>query len=208
MSAPQDLDVELLAAAQRGDEDSWQRLVSRYQPLVDKIIRRHRLSSWDGEDVSQHVWMQLVAQASRLREPRAVAGWIATTTAHRCCQVLRKLKRSISIDPIDGPGLDSAGSTVVWGAASEHRGVDDDLLRAELRKAVRRGLTELTADQQQLLLLVIAEPAVPYREISARLGMPVGSIGPTRARLLKRLGKSLAVQTLMNDAPAEIAVAA
>jgi RNA polymerase sigma factor (sigma-70 family) len=203
-----DLNVDLLAAAQSGDEQAWQRLMSWYQPLVDKIIRRHRLSPWDGEDVSQHVWMQLVDQVGRLREPRAVAGWIATTTAHECWQVLRKQKRSISIDPLDGPGMDSAGSTVVWGSGSEHRGLDDNLLRAELRKAVRRGLAELTADQQHLLLLVIAEPAVPYREISRRMGLPVGSIGPTRARLLKRLGNSRAVQLLMNDAPAETAIAA
>jgi len=203
-----DLNVDLLAAAQSGDEEAWQRLMSLYQPLVDKIIRRHRLSPWDGEDVSQHVWMQLVDQVGRLREPRAVAGWIATTTAHRCCQVLRKQKRSISIDPLDGPGMDSPGRTVVWGSASEHRGLDDNLLRAEVRKAVRRGLAELTADQQNLLLLVIAEPAVSYREISRRTGLPVGSIGPTRARLLKRLGNSHAVQRLMNDAPAETAIAA
>jgi RNA polymerase sigma factor (sigma-70 family) len=203
-----DLDVDLLTAAQSGDEEAWQRLMSRYQPLVDKIIRRHRLSPWDGEDVSQYVWMQLVDQAGRLREPRAVAGWIATTTAHRCCQVLQRQKRSISIDPIDGPGMDSAGSTMVWGSGSEHSGLDDNLLRAELRTAVRRGLAELTADQQKLLLLVIAEPSVPYREISRRMGLPVGSIGPTRARLLKKLGNSLAVQLLMNDAPADTAIAA
>ena len=167
--------------------------MSRYQPLVDKIIRHHRLSPWDGEDVSQHVWMQLVDQVGRLREPRAVAGWIATTTAHRCCQVLRKQKRSISIDPLDGLGMDSPGSTVVWGSGSEHRGLDDNLLRAEVRRAVRRGLAELTADQQNLLLMVIAEPACLSRD-QRRTGLPIGSIGPTRARLLKRLGKQLAVQ--------------
>lgn len=209
MSASQaDLNVDLLAAAQSGDEEAWERLMSRYQPLVDKIIRHHRLSPWDGEDVSQHVWMQLVDQVGRLREPRAVAGWIATTTAHRCCQVLRKQKRSISIDPLDGLGMDSPGSTVVWGSGSEHRGLDDNLLRAEVRRAVRRGLAELTADQQNLLLMVIAEPAVSYREISRRTGLPIGSIGPTRARLLKRLGNSLAVQLLINDARADTAIAA
>jgi RNA polymerase sigma factor (sigma-70 family) len=191
LALQEDLDIDLLAAAQSGDEEAWLRLISRYQPLVDKIIRRHRLSPWDGEDVSQFVWMQLVGQAGRLREPRAVAGWIATTTAHRCCEVLRKQKRSITIDPLDGPGMDSAGSAVVWGSGSEHRGLDDNLLRAELREAVRRGLAELTADQQRLLLLVTAEPAVPYREISRRMGLPVGSIGPTRARLLKRLENAL-----------------
>jgi RNA polymerase sigma factor (sigma-70 family) len=204
----EDLGVDLLTAAQSGDEEAWQQLMARYQPLINKIIRRHRLSLWDGEDVSQHVWMQLVDQAGHLREPRAVAGWIATTTARRCCLVLRQQKRSISIDPLDGLGMDSHGSTAVWESGTEHRGLDDDLLRAERRRAVRQGLAELTADQQRLLLLVTQEPAVPYREISRRMGMPVGSIGPTRARLLKKLENSLAVRLLMDDLPADIALAA
>jgi RNA polymerase sigma factor (sigma-70 family) len=207
MSAWQEnLGVDLLIAAQSGEEDAWQRLMAQYQPLINKIIRRHRLSLWDGEDVSQYVWMQLVDQAGRLREPRAVAGWIATTTARRCCLVLRQRKRSISIDPIDGLGMDSNGNTAVW--ESEHSGVDDDLLRAERRRAVRQGLAELTAEQQKLLLLVAQEPALPYREIGRRMGMPIGSIGPTRARLLKKLEGSLAVQLLMDDEPVDIAIAA
>lgn len=204
---PENVDVELLAAAQGGDQQAWAQLVERYQPLINKISRRHRLSSWDAEDVSQHVWAQLVDQAARLREPRALPGWIATTTARRCCHVLQKRNRSICVDPLDGPGLDSAGNTAPW-SESERSGVEDGLLRTELRQAVRTGLADLTSDQQALLLLVVADPPVPYAEISRRLGMPIGSIGPTRARLLQRLRRSVAVQVLMADAPMEIAKAA
>ena len=207
MVSPIDIEVDSLAA-QSGDEAAWNRLISQYQPLVDKIIRRHRLSPWDGDDISQHVWMQLVDHIGRLREPRAVAGWIATTTAHQCCQVLRKQKRVVSVDPLNGSGLDSAGTTTMWGSGCEHRGLDDNLLRAELRTAVRRGLAELTPRQQTLLLLLTAEPAVPYREISRRMGVPVGSIGPTRARLLKRLGHTIDAPSLVKDAPSNTGIAA
>ena len=78
-------------------------------------------------------------------------------------------------------------------------GVDDDLLRAEQRRAVRQGLRELTAAQQQLLLLLVADPPVPYAEISQRLGLAMGSIGPTRARLLKKLEKTVAVRQFTED---------
>lgn len=203
-----DLDDDVLPAALDGDQEAWQRLVRRYQPLVDKIVRRYRLSPWDGEDVSQHVWTQLVDHGKRLRDPRALPGWIATTTAHGCCQVLRKQKRSVSVDPLEGPGLDSASGNGMCWSTPEHRGLDENLLRAERCQAIRQGLSELTPGQQELLLLVVAEPAVPYCEISRRTGMPVGSIGPTRARLLKRLKNSASVQLLVNDAMADASCAA
>lgn len=208
MSATQtEVDIDFLAV-QNADEQAWERLMLRYQPLVDSVIRRHRLSTWDGEDVSQHVWMQLVNHVGRLREPRALAGWIATTTARRCCEVLRKQKRVVYVDPVDGQGLDGADCTAVCGAGSTAQGIDGSLLRAELQEAVRRGLAELSADQRTLLLLVTADPAVPYREISRLMDLPVGSIGPTRARLLKRLRNSRDLQLLLSHLSSYAAVAA
>jgi len=72
--------------------------------------------------------------------------------------------------------------------------VADDLLRAERARAVRDGLAELTSDQRELLLLLVAEPPLSYEEISRRLGIPVGSIGPTRARHLKKLRETTAMR--------------
>jgi len=79
--------------------------------------------------------------------------------------------------------------------------VDDELLRAEQRSVVRQGLAELREDQRQLLLLLVADPPVPYCEISRRMKVPIGSIGPTRARLLRKLQKSIGVRLVIEDLP-------
>ena len=82
------------------------------------------------------------------------------------------------------------------------------MLRAEQRRAVRQALAELPETQQQLLLMLVADPPIPYCEISRRMNLPIGSIGPTRARLLKKLGKSAAVRLLIEDQSGAISAAA
>ena len=72
----------------------------------------------------------------------------------------------------------------------------EDLLRQERRRAVRDGLAELKPEQRELLLLLHAEPPVSYQEISRRLGIPTGSIGPTRARCLEKLRRTSALRLL------------
>ena len=192
-------DAELLASATDGDEQAWEQIIGRYQPLVDAIARRHRLAPCDAGDVSQHVWLQLVDQAARLREPRALPGWIATTATRKCYEVLRSNKRAVSVDPFSYGVFARPDSGAVWAGARDAFEVDDDLLRAEQRRAVRQGLAELSETQQQLLLLLVADPPVSYAEIGQRMGLPLGSIGPTRARLLKKLGRTSAVRGLVED---------
>jgi DNA-directed RNA polymerase specialized sigma24 family protein len=75
--------------------------------------------------------------------------------------------------------------------------VEDVVLRADGRRAVRRGLAELSAEQRRLLLLLVAEPALTYRQISQRLGIPIGSVGPTRSRCLRRLANTPSVRALL-----------
>ncbi len=194
-------DAELLGAAKKGDETAWQEIIARYQSLINAISRRYRLAPYDAHDVSQYVWMQLVDHIHKLRDPRALPGWIAVTTTHRCYEILRAHKRSVTVDPlaIGTFGLvDMAAKTINGDGRSD---VDDDLLRAEQRSAVQQGLAELTEGQQQLLLLLVADPPVPYREISRRMNLPTGSIGPTRARLLKKLRGTRAVRRLVEDPP-------
>lgn len=195
---------DLLAACQDGDESAWQQMVERYQPLVDAITRRYRVPACDADDVSQHVWVQLLSHAARLRDPRALPGWIATTATRRCYEILRAHRRAVALDP-SAFVRSEAGP---WPGAGQSAGVDDDLLRAERRGAVRRALAELTDAQQQLLLLLASDPPISYREIGARLGLPVGSIGPTRARLLRRLGRSTAVRDLRVETRPELAAVA
>jgi RNA polymerase sigma factor (sigma-70 family) len=184
--------------ATKDDEEAWRQLIDRFQPLIESIARRHRLAPSDAQDVSQYVWMQLLDHGNSLREPRALPGWIATTTKRRCYEILRDHKRLITADPLLMSMTNSDG----------HFAIDDELLRAERRSVVRQGLAELREDQQQLLLLLIADPPVPYCEISRRMQLPIGSIGPTRARLLNKLKDNVAKRLFIEDQPSKASAAA
>lgn len=200
-------DVELIEAAGGCDEEAWEEIVGRYQPLINAISRRHRLAPDDANDLSQYVWMQLLDHIHKLREPRALRGWIAATTTHRCYEILRNYKRSVSVDPGVIGRFELAEATARKTNGEGPLGVDDDLLRAEARRAIRQGLAELTESQQELLILLVADPPVPYCEISQRMKLPIGSIGPTRARLLKKLRKSTALRRLIEDYPVPVRAA-
>jgi RNA polymerase sigma factor (sigma-70 family) len=179
---------QLVAAALDGDHTSWNALVGRYTPLVLSVVRRHRLQGSDAEDVVQTVWLRLVENLRGIREPAALPGWIVTTTRNECLHVIRKQRL---VSPTD---LGEEG----WPDGSAETPVDSDLLAAERHEALLMALAELPERQRALLLLLVEDPPVSYEEISRRLGIPVGSIGPTRARALARVRAFQAVQALLN----------
>jgi RNA polymerase sigma factor (sigma-70 family) len=183
--------VLLVTTARDGDKAAWDALVERYAPLVWSICRRHRLTAADSEDVGQSVWLRLVEHLATLREPAALPGWIATTTQRECLRVLKLGRRTEPIDP----------------QASEHDMVDDavpvdqELLLQERRLALRTAFTQLSLRCQQLLSMVIGDPPRPYSEISRSLHIPIGSIGPSRARCLDRLRHCSALVALIEVEP-------
>ena len=180
----------LVPAAREGDQVAWDAIVDRFLPLVGAIIRRHRLSEADGDDVSQTVWLRLVEHLGALREPDALPGWIRTTTRNECLRVIAARGRVRPVDPQDGGGLDAVAADVAG----------DDLLAAERRQALREALAELPAARRDLLLLLLmADPPLAYEVISERLGIPIGSIGPTRARALEQLRRTRALRGLGPD---------
>lgn len=85
---------ELVLAAQKGDGSAWNALISRYTPPIDSNTRRYRLSPSDAEDVSQLVWLRLFENLTRLREPRALPGWISTTTKNEALRLLASGRRA------------------------------------------------------------------------------------------------------------------
>jgi RNA polymerase sigma factor (sigma-70 family) len=176
----------LVPAAREGDQDAWNAIVDRFLPLVEAIARQHRLSEADGDDVSQTVWLRLVEHLHQLREPNALPGWIRTTTRNECLRVLAARGRMRPVDPQEGGGLDSVEPSVS----------DDQLLAAERRHLLREALAELPAARRELLLLLLADPPLGYEAISERLGIPIGSIGPTRARALEQLRRTRALRGL------------
>lgn len=177
----------LVPAARDGDQRAWNAIVDRFLPLVCAVVRRHRLRGADGDDVSQTVWLRLVEHLGAIREPEALPGWIKTTTRNECLRVLGAHGRTLPVDPQESPALD--------------RGTDDDVVGdlhdVERQQALREALLELPADRRQLLLMLLDDPPIPYADISRRLGIPVGSIGPTRARALDQLRNTRALQRLV-----------
>lgn len=179
--------ADLVHAAAEGDEDAWSRLVERYLPLVRSVIRLHGISGQHGEDVSQILWLRLVEHLKDLREPRALAGWIKTTTRNECIQLLRSARKMVPVGALVEP--ETPTPTI--------QEPDADLLRAERHQALLQALAELPEHQRDLLVLLVADPPLSYTEISHRLGIRIGSIGPTRARALSRLRESPAMAALI-----------
>jgi len=178
--------VALVTRASGGDQEAWYELVDRYAPLVYTICTRYRLSNHDIEDVGQNVWLLLVEQLGKLREPAALPGWLATTTARECLRVVTAASKAERL----GTGLDD--SVVFVDDAT----IDGEILVAERNAALRAAFAALPPRCQQLLSMLISDPPHSYADIHAELGLPVGSIGPQRARCLDRLRQSDALAAL------------
>ncbi len=176
VSPPIDL-PELVAAAAAGHQVAWAGLVERFGPLISSLIGRYRLAPSDASDVRQTVWLRLVEHIENLREPRALPGWITTTTRNEAQRVLTARRRVYLVDAQMESTLDRTG----------YVDLDENLLRQERQAAVHAGLDELRPEHRDLLILLFADPEVSYQEISRKLGIPTGSIGPTRARSLRKL---------------------
>jgi len=177
----------LVRASASGSETAWNELVRRYSPLVMAVTRTYQLAADDAKDVSQTVWLRLVENLANLREPDALPGWLATTTQRECIRQLRQGRRVLPVDPHTDGALQRCATV----------DPDTDILRAELHQAMRDGLAELPARDQELLRLRAADPPKSYEEISQLLGMPIGSIGPTLRRSLGRLRETSAMRAYL-----------
>ncbi len=180
---------DLVARARSGDRQAWDALVERYAPLIWSICRRHRHGRADADDVGQSVWLRLLDQLDRVREPAALPGWLSTTTRRECLRVLSAAQGPhATIYALDVESLPDQRT----GTA------DQELLAAERHAALRAAFTQLPPNGQQLLALLTADPPTPYADISAQLGIPVGSIGPTRSRYLDKIRRHPAIAALIN----------
>jgi len=181
--------TDLVTRAREGDKQAWDALVERYAPLVWSICRRYRLGTADTSDVGQNVWLRLVEQLDKIRDPAALPGWLATTTRRECCRTLREARRrQVAGHVLDVENIPDPRSGIA----------EDELLLAEYQAALREAFDHLPPSCQQLITLLMADPPVPYAEISARLGIPVGSIGPTRGRCLDKLRSYPAIAALIS----------
>jgi RNA polymerase sigma factor (sigma-70 family) len=172
--------IALVDRAARSDQGAWNEIVDRYAPLVWGICARFQLSGQDREDVGQSVWLLLVEQLGKLREPAALPGWLATTAYRECLRVVGSAHKSEPLGPEFDDSVRFVDKTVI----------EEEILMAELNASLRAAFAELPLRCQHLLGLLMSDPPTPYAEISTRIGIPVGSIGPQRARCLDRMRRS------------------
>ncbi len=181
--------ADLVKRAENGDAQAWNALVERYAPLIWSICRQYRLGRADADDVGQNVWLKLVRQLDKVRDPAALAGWLATTTRHECARVGRAARNPRTAPYVlDAEFIPDPQSGMA----------EDELLRAERHAALREAFADLPPSCQRLIALLITDPPVPYGEVSTRLGIPTGSIGPTRGRCLAKLRRHPAIAALLH----------
>jgi RNA polymerase sigma factor (sigma-70 family) len=173
------LDVaQLVRRAAQGDRRAWERLVDQYSRLLWAMTRDFKLAESDAADVVQATWLRLLEHIDRIEYPERIGSWLATTARHECLRQLAAGKRAIPVQDDD----------VAFSAAvANEPDVDERLLADERARAVREAMSTLPSRSQRLLELLMADPPVSYTEISDQLGLPIGSIGPTRGRCLERL---------------------
>lgn len=176
----------LLESAAKGTESAWREIVTRYSPLVLAVCRDYGLSGVDIDDVAGSVWLRLVTHVARIREPEALPGWLRTTIRHECLMLLRHKNRQIPTD-----------STLIGGVVETEN--DASLIDEERRAAARDAVTRLPVRDRALLAMLFSDPPRPYQEISAALGIPVGAIGPTRARCLAKARRTPSVAALLAE---------
>ncbi len=169
---------ELIRAAGEGDEDAWGTLVERFEGLVWATARAHRLSQAEAADVTQTTWLRLVENLDRIKDPERLGGWLATTARRESLRHIRLRGRELVIAD-DG----------FFEAASEEP-VEQRLIVRERDDALRGAFARIGERCQALLRLLSAPDPPSYEEIGAALGMPIGAIGPTRARCLEKLRRS------------------
>jgi RNA polymerase sigma factor (sigma-70 family) len=176
--------AELLAGIGDRDPASWSEIVRRFEPMLLGRARRYQLQQSDVLDAVQTTWLRLAENWHRVENPERLGGWLATTLHRECLRILRARR---SIAPDDG---------LVERATDPNTGPEQRLVAAETVAAVRRLIDGLHARHRELLDALFDGDDRPYADLSRRMSIPIGSIGPTRARCLRRLRVQIEAQGL------------
>ena len=180
-------DAALIVRCKNGDGAAWQVLVHRYQRLVYAIVRRIGLDEHAAADVFQTVFMRLMEHLPRLTQLDRLQAWIVTTAKRETLLQRKRGLRNVSMTRADDDETDGAE----WDIADDAALPEDALAALQLQNLVKNAMQRLDARCRELLTLLYGQDddKIAYDEVATRLAMPVGSIGPTRARCLGKLRK-------------------
>lgn len=189
-------DAELVERCRRGDESAWAALVGRYQRLVYAVVMRAGLDTHAAADVFQTVFERLLAHLPRLQQPDRLQAWIVTTCKRETQRLRARGLRTVSMtlaDDEDLAGEGAAGRDTAFDIVDESPRAEEALADLQQLHLLRLALNRLDERCRQLLTLLFADDDrnTAYEAVTQQLGMPHGSIGPTRSRCLDKLRRLL-----------------
>jgi RNA polymerase sigma factor (sigma-70 family) len=184
-----DSETDLIRDCLAGDRTAWEALIHRYRRLLYSIPLRRGLSEDDAADVFQNVCVKLYQNLHQLQNSDGLMRWLITTTTRESWRVLKQSRRH---EPLLEPGPDQQGDSPLETLPATDPLPHEVVIRLEEEQKVRQAIEQLGERSRELLqLLYWTHPAPSYAEIARRMGIPEGSIGPTRARCLQGLRKIL-----------------
>jgi RNA polymerase sigma factor (sigma-70 family) len=172
------IDRDPLEALARGDEAAWRSTVRRFEGMVRSTARSVLRNDADVDEAVQRTWVQLLRSAARIKDPRCLPGWLATTARREALSVLRSQQRAI-------PSEDVADRV-----APDDRDLGAALMSRELRRELDRAVDTLPDSQRTVVRALLREPE-SYDALSRELGIPRGSLGPLRGRAVRALRAQL-----------------
>jgi RNA polymerase sigma factor (sigma-70 family) len=168
--------AKLLRLAGDGDQAAWEELVRRYRGLVFAKVRVFRLQDADADDAMQMIWLRLMENCHRIRFPELLGPWLATTARNECLSILRAAARSANhadammdkvTDPTDGP--------------------EQQVISRDIARMLHDLVAELDPREQTLIRALFSDRSPSYAELANMVRIPLGSVGPTRTRALRKL---------------------
>jgi RNA polymerase sigma factor (sigma-70 family) len=199
MKEHEQLGEDLIERCLKGDDTAWSELIKRYQGLIYSVPRRRGLGPDDAADVFQRVCILLYQALGTIRNPERLGGWLLTTASRETTRVARRQRREA---PAESYTIDNEKQDVHVSREPIDLQPLADEIREELERAqlLRSALVELSERCRVLLEAFLADEALDYKDIARRLGIPIGSIGPTRARCFAKLKALLVARGLTGTA--------
>jgi RNA polymerase sigma factor (sigma-70 family) len=171
--------TELVRRIRTGDGSAWRELVEQYEPLLRRLARQYRLSRQDTDDAIQLTWLRCLEHIDQLTHTERLRAWLATVCRRESMRLATKGRREVML------GEQAVARLVDEG--QEEQDPCAEMTRRDEHDRLSRAITTLPERQRQVLVELLNEESRSYLDLSHRLGLPIGSIGPTRQRALARL---------------------
>jgi RNA polymerase sigma factor (sigma-70 family) len=174
-------DTRLVRECLKGNDDAWSALIGKYKRLIYSVPVKYGFNADDANDIFQAVCLELLSELPKLRKPKALQKWLIQVASHKCFHRRRQQQRTEVSDEVEKQPEETVPSQM-----------EEILREAEEEQTLRDALSALAPRCRQLVeMLFFEEPARPYKDVAASLGIATGSIGFIRQRCLERLRKQL-----------------